>query len=263
MLLEKKDSLMKKNLVVGCTLLGVVALFFVGKRSGEELSFAACDLTEKVETPVHFFTDDSISESKINEFIDYSNLVLENSCVPMKRTFSGITRLDLAGFEDGGSGKLHHQLAQAVGDSVLEPLQREGSYYVLVLPKEHPFSQDGSAGTAHVNFSRSFLVLSSDAEVHVLEHELGHLAWAWHNDTPEYWLKGQLLSENHKFIKPYAFGALCREAGTVMTYAEKVLPVYSSPDIEYYGKACGDEEKADNARHMREFAQSLTLNTAT
>ncbi|MCU8225670.1 hypothetical protein M2G99_21585, partial [Vibrio vulnificus] len=244
-------------------MLGVVALFFVGKRSGEELSLAACDLTEKVETPVHFFMDDSISESKITEFIDYSNLVLENSCVPMKRTLSGITRLNLAGFEDGGSGKLHHQLAQAVGDSVLELLQREGSYYVLVLPKEHPFSQDGSAGTAHVNFSRSFLVLSSDAEVHVLEHELGHLAWAWHNDTPEYWLKGQLLSENHKFIKPYAFGALCREAGTVMTYAEKVLPVYSSPDIEYYGKACGDEEKADNARHMREFAQSLTLNTAT
>lgn len=253
---------MKKNLVVGCTLLGVVTLFFVGKRSGEELSLAACELTEKVETPVHFFTDDSISESKINEFIDYSNLVLQNSCVPMQRTLSGITRLELANFEEGGSGKLHHQLAQAVGDSVLEPLQREGSYYVLVLPTDHPFSQDGSAGTAHVNFSRSFLVLSSDAEVHVLEHELGHLAWAWHNDTPEYWLKGQLLAEHHKFIKPYAFGALCREAGTVMAYAEKVLPVYSSPDIKYYGKACGDE-KADNARHMREFAQSLTLNTAT
>ena len=254
---------MKKNLAVGFTLLGVVALFFVGKRSGEELSLAACELTKKVETPVHFFTDDSISESIINEFIDYSNLVLENSCVPMQRTLSGITRLDLADFEEGGSGKLHNQLAQAVGDSVLEPLQREGSYYALVLPKDHPFSKDGSAGTAHVNFSRSFLVLSSDAELHVLEHELGHLAWAWHNDTPEYWLKGQLLSENHKFIKPYAFGALCREAGTVMTYAEKVLPVYSSPDIEYYGKACGDEDKADNARHMREFAQSLILNTAT
>lgn len=254
---------MKKNIVVGCTLLGVVALFFVGKRSGEELSLAACDLSRKVETPVHFFTDDSISESKINEFIDYSNLVLENSCVPMQRTLSGITRLDLTDFEGGGSGKLHHQLAQAVGDTVLEPLRREGSYYVLVLPEEHPFSQDGSAGTAHVNFSRSFLVLSSDAEVHVLEHELGHLAWAWHNDTPEHWLKGQLLPENHKFIKPYAFGALCREAGTVMTYAEKVLPAYSSPDIAYYGKACGDEEKADNARHMREFAQSLNLNTAT
>ena len=257
------DTLMKKNFVVGCTLLGVVALFFVGKRTGEELSLAACELNEKVETPVHFFTDDSISESKINEFIDYSNLVLENSCVPMQRTLSGITKLDLTDFEGVDSGKLHQQLAQTVGDSVLEPLQREGSYYVLVLPKEHPFSQDGTAGTAHVNFSRSFAVLSSDAEVNILEHELGHLAWAWHNDTPEHWLKGQLLSENHRFIKSYAFGALCHEAGTVMTYAEKVLPVYSSPDIEYYGKACGDGERADNARHMREFAQSLTLNTAT
>ena len=49
----------------------------------------------------------------------------------------------------------------------------------------------------------------------------------------------------------------------VMTYAEKVLPVYSSPNIQYYGKACGDAEKADNARHMREFAQSLALHAAT
>nr|WP_234405715.1 hypothetical protein [Vibrio cholerae] len=42
-----------------------------------------------------------------------------------------------------------------------------------------------------------------------------------------------------------------------MTYAEKPLPVYSSPDIKYYGQACGNAETADNARHMQEFAQSL------
>ncbi len=42
-----------------------------------------------------------------------------------------------------------------------------------------------------------------------------------------------------------------------MTYAEKQLPAYSSPDIKYYGQACGNAETADNARHMREFALSL------
>nr|WP_239834083.1 hypothetical protein [Vibrio sp. Isolate31] len=76
--------MMKKNLVVGCTLLGVVALFFVGKRSGEKLTLAPCDIGEKVETPVHFFTDASMSESKIQKMIGYSNLVLQNSCVPMQ-----------------------------------------------------------------------------------------------------------------------------------------------------------------------------------
>ncbi|WP_434567889.1 hypothetical protein QFW85_20200 [Vibrio chagasii] len=254
---------MKKNLVVGSALLGVVTLFFVGQRSGEELTLAPCDMGKKVETPVHFFTDASMSESKIQKMIGYSNLVLQNSCVPMERTLSGITRIDLSSFQDADSGKLHKQLAKLVGDEVLKPMQREGSYYALVLPNDHEFSDDGTTGMAHVNFSRSFLVLSSDADVHLLEHELGHLAWAWHNDTPDYWLKGQLLPENHDYIKAYSFGALCQEAGTVMTYAKKVLPVYSSPNIKYYGKACGDAEKADNARHMREFAQSLALNAAT
>jgi len=248
---------MNKNLVVGCTLLGVTSLFFIGKRSGEELSLPKCTLDKVVETPVHFFADESLSNNRIQAFIEYSNLVLKNSCVPMERTLAGITRINLSDFDGQGSGKLHQQLLKSVGSSTLEPMQDAGSYYVLILPKTHPFAQDGTAGTAHVNFSRNFLVLSEDAEVHILEHELGHLAWAWHNDTPQYWLKGQLLSEHHQHIKPYAFGALCREAGTIMTYAEKTLPIYSSPSFEYYGKACGDEETANNAQHMKEFAESL------
>lgn len=254
---------MNKNLVVVSTLIVVSALFLVGKRSGEELSLADCNYTEKAVTPIHFFTDESISKSRIEEFIDYSNLVLDNSCVPMQRVLSGITKINLADFESADSGALHQQLAKSVGESELKPMQRKGSYYALVLPENHPFSEGGVAGTAHVNFSRSFLVLSSDAQVHLLEHELGHLAWAWHNDTPEFWLKGQLLPEYHKFISSYAFGSLCREAGTVMTYAEKILPIYSSPEIKYYGKACGDRETADNARHMREFAQSLLSGSTT
>ncbi len=248
---------MNKKLLVGGALLGVVALFFVGQRDGEELSLPECESTAKVETPIHFFTDDSTSEVKIKEFIDYSNLVLENSCIPMIRTLSGITRVDFSDFQGHESGKLHQQLASSIGEDILKPMQKAGSYYVLVLPKDYPFSEESYGGTAHVNFSRSFLVLAADTDVHVLEHELGHLAWAWHNDTPEHWLKGMLLPEHHPNIKPYAFGALCHEAGTIMTYAEKALPVYSSPDIYYYGKPCGDAETADNARHMREFALGL------
>ncbi len=248
---------MKKSVLVVGSLLGVCALFYMGKRDGEELSLPQCDMPQLVDTPVHFFTDSSISKARIEQLIDYSNLVLANSCIPMKRTLSGITSVDATDFESASIGKLHRELVSSVGASKLEPMQRVGSYYVLVLPKEHPFSSEGTSGTAHVNFSRSFLVLSSDADTHLLEHELGHLAWAWHNDTPDYWLKGQLLSDHHKQIKAYSRGALCREAGTVMTYAETQIPVYSSPKIKYYGKTCGDEKVADNARHMREFAMSI------
>jgi hypothetical protein len=210
-----------------------------------------------VETPIHFFTDDSISETRLQQLIDYSNLVLANSCVPMNRTLSGITKLDMSQFKSSDEGALHKQLVAIVSPEVLKPMQRKGSYYVLVLPKEHQFFQDGTSGVAHVNFSQSFAIISSDIDKHVLEHELGHLAWAWHNDTPEHWMKGQIFVEHHHFLKPYARGALCRDAGTVMTYSENQLPVYSSPKIKYYGKPCGDEESADNVRLMREFAATL------
>ncbi|GIC28319.1 hypothetical protein VCSRO99_3610 [Vibrio cholerae] len=48
---------MNKKLLVGGCLLSVIALFFVGKRGGEELSLPVCDSVPKVDTPVHFFTE--------------------------------------------------------------------------------------------------------------------------------------------------------------------------------------------------------------
>ncbi|EMB2712819.1 hypothetical protein U8Z88_003426, partial [Vibrio cholerae] len=97
---------MNKKLLVGGCLLSVIALFFVGKRGGEELSLPVCDSVPKVDTLVHFFTDSSIAEERIVEFIDYSNLVLENSCIPIRRTLSGITKIDLTSFKSQDSGKL-------------------------------------------------------------------------------------------------------------------------------------------------------------
>ncbi|OLQ91859.1 hypothetical protein BIY21_12650 [Vibrio ponticus] len=248
---------MKQRILVAFSLLSVIALFVIGKRSGEELSLPTCQIDQTVETPIHFFKGNSIGVERLEEFIDYSNQVLANSCVPMKRVLASVNLIDPKVFADIDEiGQLHRQLVELESEKI-QPIQTIGSYYVLVLDDEHPFVQSGWSGEAHGNFSQSFALLASDAELHILEHELGHLAWAWHNDEPLHWLKGQLLPEHHKYIKPYARGSLCQDAGTVMTYAEKSLPIYSSPEIKYFGTACGDKETADNARHMREFAQSL------
>ncbi|GAL31060.1 hypothetical protein JCM19239_2728 [Vibrio variabilis] len=42
-----------------------------------------------------------------------------------------------------------------------------------------------------------------------------------------------------------------------MTYSEKIVPAYSSPEITNNGETCGEDGFADNARVMREYAQSL------
>lgn len=146
----------KKWVVVG-GLVGVCALFFLGKRSGEELTLPSCDVIEKVETPIHFFTGDFISDERLQEYVDYSNLVLDNSCIPMRRVIAGVTRMNLKEFKSYDTGRLHKQLIDTVGEARLQPMQAKGRYYALILPEDHAFGRDGWVGEAHGNFSRSFL----------------------------------------------------------------------------------------------------------
>lgn len=148
---------MNKKLAVIGGLVGVCALFFLGKRSGEELTMPSCEVMEKVETPIHFFTGDFVSDERLQEYVDYSNLVLDNSCVPMRRTIAYITRINLKDFESHDTGRLHKQLIDTVGGATLKPMQKKGRYYGLILPEGHAFGRGGFVGEAHLNFSRSFL----------------------------------------------------------------------------------------------------------
>ncbi|KDM93417.1 hypothetical protein [Photobacterium galatheae] len=63
-------------------------------------------------------------------------------------------------------------------------------------------------------------------------------------------------------FKFYAFGYQCGGQGTIMSYADEILPIYSSPEISYRGIPCGNKKFANNALRLREYARHLRAQLA-
>ncbi|WP_260261920.1 hypothetical protein [Vibrio intestinalis] len=230
-----------------------------------------CTLNNTVSTSITFYVDEKIKQKtsinavhdRIVDAINYANLVLSNSCVPMTRTLEKIEWVRLPDQLAVDSDTLHQQLLEAVGEKRINQMRRDKTaYYGLVLEKQHNYVLGNISASEHVNFNGSFFILAEDAPLNTLEHELGHIAWAMHADTQpvaslDKWVKSKIPYEYHHKIKSYAKGFLCKGAGTVMSFSEVSLPVYSSPEIEYDGATCGDIKHGDNARQMREYALGL------
>lgn len=225
-----------------------------------ELVLPACpSISERHESQVMFYIADNLRESvgskEIDDYIQYSNLVLSNSCIPLQRTTALMkyVKLDLS-YEE--SFETLYELLEGSLDGVAA--KNDTSTYVLILPSRHRVFEDNIVGLTNVETVDNFIVLADDAREHVLEHEFGHLAWAQHIETfPFALLQGQLehsteIKNRHK-LKTYARAYKCANAGTIMSYETRVLPIYSNPAVAYRGEACGNALNADNAKVIREF----------
>ncbi|MFD2178496.1 hypothetical protein [Veronia pacifica] len=263
---------MNKKFVIILSLLLVFGIFYLNKNKGEPLQLASCEkyaLSDVVETPIYFYVDARIENVDIDSKVKYANEVLRNSCIPLKRVVSGTEVIDVATFKGlspaltefvPNTGLLHSELSDRVGKEKLKSHGGDGRYYGLILSSDYKVLHR-TWGIAHLNFGNSFFVMSSDASDGTLEHELGHLSWAFHHNTTEMTLQNIILPQHHDHLRPYARGHYCKGANTIMSGAEHAresIPVYSSPDIFRFGQACGVKESADNARHMREFAAWLS-----
>ena len=231
----------------------------------DELELPKCDITERLNTTITFYVDRGAFtpklQNRLTAAIEYANQVLDNSCIPMRRTLDAMVSVDLnlSGQEDEYG--IYYRLLDAVGaDKMVQHDLDMHHYYVIVIGDEHTIFDDGTTGIADLNNDGSRSVLLSDvAKVHVLEHEFGHLAWAQHKDTwpfpsMEGTLKLAVEKKFHDKLKRYARAYTCKNAGTVMSYEERIVPIYSSPLIHYRGAQCGDPKVADNARVLREYA---------
>ncbi|RXJ72731.1 hypothetical protein CS022_13935 [Veronia nyctiphanis] len=257
---------MNKKVIITMSLLLVFGMFYFGKNSGEPLQLPDCKryaMTDTLETPVYLYVDERVQNFDSKQFIDYANQTLKNSCIPLKRVISGIEYIDVSHFTDTDNiltvpGHIRRELSNMVGKEKLQSQGLPGSYYGLVLSAEHEAEHD-ILGVAHMNFGNNFFIMYSNAKPTTLEHELGHLSWAFHQGTTTFHLKSTILPRHHSNLKTYARGYNCKGADTIMAAsgATESLPVYSSPDIYRFGQPCGDEEIADNARQMREFAAWL------
>ncbi len=256
-----------KKAGVFLSVLIVVGILFSQRSVNPDFSFPRCTLSNPVETSITFYVDENVKwkselTGKISAAVQLSNKILHNSCVNLTRKTAEVRYIPVTNTLRSAAS-LHKELEKSVGESKISALRNSPlQQYVLILNNSHSFiMSEGIYGTTMMNLNDSFVILDEDFPLAVLEHELGHLAWAMHeredNDHASFWINEQFSPENEDKVKPYAGGFKCLGYGTVMTYSDKIVPAYSSPEITNHGEPCGIEGFADNARVMQEYAQSL------
>lgn len=157
---------------------------------------------------------------------------------------------------------VYQGLVRQVGKPALERLHAQPNHFYGVMLGKNDRYFDDFSGEAAVELNDRMFVIADDADDDTVEHELGHLAWAQHQELTWFSYLSLRLNrttsdENQHQLKLYARGYSCSGEGTVMSYHDLRLPIYSSPDIDYRGNVCGDANKADNARVMRDYARAL------
>ncbi|UTV29538.1 hypothetical protein [Photobacterium atrarenae] len=253
-----------------CVALTFVPVFYPIEVDQRGLELPPCADEPVVITPIHFFVSEGVLKDqtmdevqfRLHDAIQTSNEILTNSCVPMRRKLGEIQVVDFTQEVMWMIEHVYQGLARQVGKPALERLHAQPNhFYGVMLGKSDRYFDDFS-GEAAVELNDRMFVIAHDADDDTVEHELGHLAWAQHQEL--IWFSylslrlNRTTSEaNQNKLKPYARGYSCSGEGTVMSYHDLRLPIYSSPDIDYRGNVCGDANKADNARIMRDYAQAL------
>ncbi|CAH6817681.1 conserved hypothetical protein [Vibrio chagasii] len=256
----------KRILVSGCVLV-VFAIMISQRNVKPEFISPKCNISNPVQSELTFFIDDSVVYKgeivgKLHEAVAMSNTILINSCIPIIRSFKESQFVSMPKSVSSVSS-LHSSLQEEVGHSKIAHLRSSPiQQYVVVLGENHPLvTEQGIHGMTMMNLNDSFVVLSERFPITVLEHELGHLGWAMHEqpdtESGQFWVNEQIFPDNRKKAKPYAGAYHCSNYGTVMSNATQVVPAYSSPLISNNGELCGHEAKGDNARVMQEYAESL------
>ncbi|AXX58814.1 hypothetical protein [Vibrio vulnificus] len=277
-----------KKLFIISSLVSILSIAFVYRfnavdRSG--LVLPTCTLERVIETKIDFYVTDDVSDNvsmmnlqeRISKYINKANLILSNSCIPIKRSLGKLETIDTSTIklEELESTKYQPLRFASVAQEILKKIGKDNliqyysnkpmHYFVLVYGEKFKVHGSSIIGSVDPNISNSMVVLDYYSSNHHLEHELGHLAGALHkNSDRTIALRNFYLNSDEKgdIIKPYSGGFACSGHSTVMynggasKYPNMVLDVYSSPDIKFNGKPCGDKEKANNQKVMVEYSKN-------
>ncbi|NUW67122.1 hypothetical protein [Vibrio coralliilyticus] len=219
-----------------------------------------CDISEYLENPLTIFISDQVLlnyewdeiTAKIDSSIEKSNLILLNSCIPMKRVLKRVIAApDISEILHADIHALHSILKYKYEIDLKNDGPHNGFYGVL-FDEALMINGEAHCGRTNIRTLSSFFTVSFECSNDILEHELGHLSGA-HHDVGNYRHKQGL----EKFVKSYAHGYLCGDRGTVMSYSKQIVPVYSSPNVSYNNEPCGSADKANNAKVLTDYAQSI------
>lgn len=187
-------------------------------------------------------------ENNINRWIEYSNMVLRNSCIPMVRINHEII------YPSDITDILFKDIHAA--HTMLDYYENRTSstYYGIIFSSYKESYTKKSCGSTDALSLPNFFILAYDCTDDILEHELGHLAGAQHD------IKSFILPSDEYYFNKYYHGYICEKKGTIMSYEKEIIPIYSSPHLYYKGKSCGDIEKANNRKILYNYAMRMIDN---
>lgn len=259
----------KMFLTIG-TIITVFGIAMVTRPSSEGLELPNCNFEKVANTKINFFVDQEVLDSSsiedikksLNTSIKYANQVLKNSCVPLTRSLGDVAPLHIDKNEVRSLDAARKLIRTVLERQkiLVEQLSPNEKYGLIFHGKYE--NQLGLSGQASPYFGSWFFAISSTAQIHGLEHELGHLSWAQHSESHPVrnltmFLKSAVPQEYQEKLVPHARAFKCGDSGTIMSYEQNILPIYSSPQIKYQGESCGNSESADNARVLRDYALTL------
>ncbi|WP_234496278.1 reprolysin-like metallopeptidase [Vibrio maritimus] len=253
-------------------ILFIIALLSNSPALSATLKLPECLLEQSLETEVHFYiSEDVLNEyspefvkAKIDSWIAYANTTLKNSCIPTRRSATHIeyvSELDSSWFQDVDVAErlLKNELGRQVPET-----NANGHPIFNAIVFSNWLNSYKSQYCGYASSSTFFFTIALNCPDSVLEHEIGHLSGASHDiktlkegveafDLEEYWMS------SYPPGKPYSLGYVCAGRGTIMSYEDDRMPVYSNPNIYWDSKICGDAVTADNSRVLTEFAKQYLV----
>ncbi|CAK2509811.1 hypothetical protein [Vibrio crassostreae] len=251
--------------VVGYVL--IMVLSFSRFSNAQTIEFPTCAQSDVLNTEIHLYVDESVLAEYSKEFItskiatweSYSNLVLKNSCIPMTRKVTKVTYssvIDSLWFQDLSAAE--RLLKLSMEEPIPETTEEGVPIFKGIVFSNYNFSfeSDYCGISSPVSY---FFSLAINCPDYLMEHEIGHLSGANHDYKTvlkDYATIEHFIADRYPKAPAYSFGATCAERGTVMSYERDIIPAYSSPEIRVNGQQCGDNAHHNNARVLREFANT-------
>lgn len=242
-----------------------ILILWNGFSYAEVISYPNCEPSESLKTPIQLYLSEKVlvARSKddvhqiLNKWVNYSNVVLHNSCVPIERYLSKVEFLDdidETWFQSLSAAKV--LLTLSLGYEPTELNNKSVPSFVGVVFDSYKASFGGS-NCGLSSDSGNFFFAALDCADFVMEHEIGHLSGAHHDHESvlsSYATLNAFEQTTYPRIKSFAYGWRCGNYGTVMSFAPQKIPAYSSPELFVGDLACGDQRSGDNARVMRTYA---------
>jgi hypothetical protein len=258
---------MKKLLttsIISLALSASVAFSSVATENDADQINSQADYNKEITDIVFYYTPDALAfyggdKEKLHTFIKYevinNNTAFDGGSIPIARRIAAIlpatdlpssdwANLELTNFDvlrtilSGVKGSLNEN------PDTIRPYK--ASHYVVVAGKRNTKINDETVGLAQIGGSIAVIVATPEAK-NLLAHELGHNDGLMHNvsETP--------------LLTPYAIGAICGNKGTIMSSSPE-LNVFSNPELENDGEACGEAGVADVAASYKESMDTLFAN---